>query len=181
MIVYKLILFLFFSVFLFNQASALEQVNDLQKRGQGTAYYLGFIKVYDATLYGSDFKEVNSVLSSDVSKCLHLTYDVDLEKKVFVESADTILERQFTEGQLAQVQQYINQLHDGYQDVEEGDSYSLCYDRESQQTTLALNNSTLVSITSAEFAEVYFSIWLGAKKPLDDDLRDDLLAGYDDK
>jgi hypothetical protein len=149
---------------------------DLQKMGQGTTYYLGFIKVYDATLYTSETAGNDNILSRDVSKCLHLEYNVDIEKNIFVESAETVLGRQFSNQQLLQVKNYIDQIHQGYQDVQEGDSYTLCYDNQSAVTTLALNDSTIVSVDSADFAEVYFSIWLGENEPLDEDLRDDLLS-----
>jgi len=44
-------------------------------------------------------------------------------------------------------------------------------------TTLSYNGGVLVSVDSPDFAEIYFSIWLGKTDPLDETLRDDLLAG----
>jgi hypothetical protein len=68
-------------------------------------------------------------------------------------------------------------LHASYRDVKEGDSYRLCYDHRLQQSTLALNDKVLTVIDSADFASVYFGIWLSRYKPLDEDLREDLFSG----
>jgi hypothetical protein len=46
-----------------------------------------------------------------------------------------------------------------------------------QQSTLALNDKVLTVIDSADFASVYFGIWLSRYKPLDEDLREDLFSG----
>lgn len=68
-------------------------------------------------------------------------------------------------------------LHNAYQDVQKGDSYYLCYDAQQHQTTLTLNDTKLVTVPSAEFAKVYFGIWLGEIKPIDERLRERLLRG----
>lgn len=152
-------------------------MSDLQRLGQGKAYYLGFIKVYDVSLYGSELTSKQHILSRDVSKCLHIEYAVDIEKDDFVEAANTILNRQFSEKQLALAKGGIDALHEAYLDVKDGDTYTLCYSSLDSVTTLSYNGEELVSIDSPFFAETYFSIWLGSHKPLDEDLRDDLLAG----
>lgn len=154
--------------------------DDLRRLGEGEAYYLKFIKVYDATLFGSSNSKERSILSRDVSKCLHLEYAVDVKGKDFIKAAQTVLDRQFSEEQLALVKSDIDALHQGYLDVKSGDTYTLCYDSQIRETTLSLNGDTLVSIDSPEFAEVYFSIWLGENRPLDNKLRNDLLTGVRD-
>lgn len=152
-------------------------MSDLQRLGQGEAYYLGFIKVYDVSLYGSGLTSEQNILNRDVSKCLHIQYAVDIEKDDFIEAANTILNRQFSEKQLALAKGGIDALHEAYIDVEDGDTYTLCYSSVNSATTLSYNGDDLVTIDSPVFAEIYFSIWLGSNKPLDEDLRDDLLAG----
>ena len=149
----------------------------LQRLGQGNAYYLGFIKVYQATLFGSPAGDAETLLSDDVSKCLHLEYQVDVKKQQFIEAAEIVLERQFTAQRLDQVREGIEELHRGYLDVNGGDSYTLCYRSETGVTSLARNGSEVLSITVPGFAEVYFSIWLGEQRPLDERLRGDLTAG----
>jgi hypothetical protein len=148
------------------------------KIGQGKAYYLGFITVYNASLYSDESERSVDILDADISKCLHLEYTVDIGRKDFIMAADTVLQRQFTPDQLNLASSEIQTLHDGYRDVQEGDSYTLCYDKNNGETTLTLNSDILVTITSPLFSQIYFSIWLGDNKPLDDDLREDLLAGW---
>lgn len=155
--------------------------NDMQKLGQGQAYYLGFIKVYDASLYTSELSGEQDILSVDVSKCLYLEYSVSIESEDFVKAAKTVLNRQFSEKQLVRVHDDIETLHQGYRDVRDGDSYTLCYNSTDKVTTLSYNDTVLVSVDSSDFAQVYFSIWLGRSDPLDKKLRDDLLAGLQDK
>jgi hypothetical protein len=102
---------------------------------------------------------------------------VDIGREDFVNAANTVLTRQFSEEQLARVDSDIETLHQGYRDVQDGDSYSLCYSSTDSVTTLSYNGGVLVSVDSPDFAEIYFSIWLGKTDPLDETLRDDLLAG----
>lgn len=178
MILDRRILLIVFWLFMPGWSGAASVPGDMQKRGQGEAYYLGFIKVYDASLYSSDPAEAGDVLSGDVSKCLYLEYAVDIEREDFVKAANSVLNRQFSDQQLAQVDQYIELLHQGYRDVQDGDSYTLCYTSTDKVTTLSYNDILLVSVDAPHFAKVYFSIWLGQNEPLDESLRDDLLAGF---
>jgi hypothetical protein len=152
------------------------QIEDMELHGMGEAYYLKFIKVYDASLYTEQSASEDEILQGAVSKCLLLQYDVAVKQKDFIKAANTVLNRQFTTEQLERVRIEIDQLHAGYQDVKDGDQYTLCYDNRKATTTLSHNGEEIVRILSKTFAEVYFSIWLGKEKPLDDRLRDNLLA-----
>lgn len=151
-------------------------LEDMQLLGKGEVYYLKFIKVYRASLYTEKNLADQDILSRDVSKCLLLDYEVSLGREDFVKAANTILLRQFTKEQLEIVEKEVDRLHESYIDVKDGDTYSLCYDKNDSKTTLSHNLQELVKIHSRPFAEVYFSIWLGNTSPLDDKLRDNLLA-----
>lgn len=172
-----IVLFLFVLPGLQGNAYANSIPAEMQKLGKGQAYYLKFIKVYDATLYWLENTVEKNILSSDVSKCLNLEYSVDVGKNDFITAANSVLDRQFSKEQLAAVHSELKTLHQGYQDVRDGDNYTLCYNSTEKATSLSLNGSKLVAINSPAFAEIYFSIWLGDSKPLDENLRDDLLAG----
>ena len=150
---------------------------ELQPLGQGHAYYLKFIKVYKAALFAAAAGDASSLLSDEVSKCLHLEYAVEVKREHFIEAAVTVLKRQFPPAQLDLVRNDIEALHQGYLDVQAGDSYTLCYQSDTAVTTLARNGSKVLSIDTPGFATVYFSIWLGEADPLDERLRADLLAG----
>lgn len=170
-----IIVFVLFSPIQYGaNASALGSMNLI---GTGKAYYLKFIQVYDAALYSEDLPGGEDILSTNVSKCLHLQYSVAIEKDDFITAANNVLKRQYPIKKLDRVSNEIAALHDGYRSVSKGDRYTLCYNREDKTTTLDLNGERLVSIQSPEFAGIYFSIWLGSHAPLDENLRQSLLAG----
>jgi hypothetical protein len=167
------VLLLLLSIFSSGSGHAAVAAMDLM--GKGEVYYLGFIKVYDAWLFAKSATNREQIMDPETSRCLKLTYDVSLSVKDFVLGADTILARQHAPETLAKLRKEIDMLHAAYRDVAKGDSYYLCYDAPQQVTTLTLNDTQLVAVPSREFADVYFGIWLGAVKPLDEKLRDRLL------
>jgi len=152
-------------------------VAELAPIGSGSVRYLGLIKVYDATLYAPLMASETAILNAEESFCLQLDYAVDVPSTAFIEAADTILARQHEPAVLARLRSQIEKIHRSYRDVKGGDSYRLCYDDTNEQSRLALNDEVLATIESAEFAAVYFGIWLSPDQPLDESLRDDLFAG----
>lgn len=149
---------------------------DMELSGTGKAKYLGVITVYDAALYVSNKGGREDILSPDTSRCLKLDYAVEVSPEDFIRAADTILRRQHDKDKLARVEAEINELHRSYRKVAKGDNYTLCYDSAAKATILYRNSLPQVEIVSEEFAEVYFGIWLGAKDPLSDGLRNRLLG-----
>lgn len=149
---------------------------DMELVGTGKAKYLGIITVYDAALYVRNKEGLQDVLSPDTSRCLKLDYAVEVSAEDFIRAADTILRRQHDQDKLTRVEAEINKLHRSYSKVAKGDNYTLCYDSAAKATTLYRNNLPQVEIVSEEFAEVYFGIWLAAKDPLSDGLRNRLLG-----
>ncbi len=162
-------------VFLPGQSYAA--ISDMNLMGKGEVYYMGFIKVYDAAFYANIPSGGQVVMDPETSRCLKLTYNVSLAVKDFVLGAESILARQHSPEEIAKLREEIGRLHGAYRDVQKGDSYYLCYDAQQRRTTLTLNDTELVAVTSAEFAEAYFGIWLGAVQPIDEKLRDRLLGG----
>jgi hypothetical protein len=67
------------------------------------------------------------------------------------------------------LRQRLEQISAAFRDVKAGDRYALTY-HPATGTELALNGKPLVAIQGADFAEAYFSIWLG-KHPIDKDLK----------
>ncbi len=145
--------------------------------GKGEVYYMGFIKVYDAALYAGMQPQSQEVMDAKTSRCLKLTYAVSLSVKDFILGAETILAQQHSPEELIKLRKNIDTMHAAYRDVLKGDSYHLCYDASEDLTTLTLNDTPLVAISSQEFARAYFGIWLGEVRPIDEKLRDRLLAG----
>lgn len=147
----------------------------LKTAGRGEALYMGLIKVYDAELSVSANASRSNVLDATISRCLQLDYAVDLSADKFTLAANTVLKRQHDATTLARLNPQINQLHQAYQDVQPGDVYRMCYNAKTQTTRLLLNGKTMTEVKSAEFASLYFGIWLGKKQPIAQTLRDDLL------
>ena len=143
--------------------------------GKGDVYYLGFIKVYDAHLYALNETDGRRILDPEVSKCLKLTYDVKLKPEDFVTGADTVLKRQHDPEHLEALRPYIDDLHEAYQPVAKGDTYVLCYQAETKQTSLTLNDQTVAVIESEPFSSMYFGIWLSDNQPLSDSLQKKLI------
>jgi hypothetical protein len=174
-IITKLLVLLIFFCPLSNISTAAS-IDTMQLLGKGEAYYLKFIKVYDASLYIEESVEAKHILDRNISKCLYIQYAVGVDADDFIAAANTVLARQFSSERLNDVASELATLHGGYMDVQEGDSYSLCYSKVAETTTLALNEKEVVSVYSPDFAEIYFSIWLGESDPLDEKLRNNLLA-----
>ena len=162
-------------VFLF-PASCLGGIESMYVQGHGEARYLGFIKVYDASLYTYSPASQENILAAETSRCLKLDYAVPLNSDDFIKAADMIMTRQNQPDRINRIKSEIDRLQKAYRSVASGDSYTICYSAVTNETTLSLNGQELVSIVSADFASVYFGIWLGPKAPLDETLRDSLLA-----
>ena len=149
---------------------------DLVPQGNGVARYLGFITIYRATLFTGAEIEEEAVLGASTSRCLKLQYEVAVKAEDFVSAANTVLVRQHGAATLSRLKNDIERLHRAYTDVNAGDVYVMCYSASDQTTRLSLNGVEQVAVPSAEFAALYFGIWLGPEKPLDHRLRNDLLG-----
>lgn len=148
----------------------------LQTVGKGEARYLGVIKVYDAELSVSAAANRATVLDAGVSRCLKLSYAVELTADKFTLAAKTVLQRQHDEAALSQIKSQLAQFHAAYTDVKVGDVYQMCYDATKQTTSLLLNDKVVTRVTSAAFATIYFGIWLAEKHPIAPTLREQLLT-----
>ena len=172
---YKLFLVIIIITLFVMPAAAVGLVDSMTLVAKGNARYMGFIKVYDAHLYVPEKVDHERILSAEVSKCLKLEYDVGLKPKDLIKGANLVLQRQYPEEHLARIRPHVEELHNAYRPVDKGDSYTLCYDAESELTTLSLNAEQLVAIQSDEFGSAYFGIWLSPNKPLSSALQKQLV------
>lgn len=111
----------------------------------------------------------------DVPKVLELYYFWDIAGRMFGEAADEHLRRTQKPETLAPLRARLERLHRLYEDVEVGDRYRLTY-LPGKGMTLAHNGKELGTIEGADFANVYFSIWLGTE-PLNEAFRDQMFDG----
>ena len=160
-------------------AAAVGLVDSMTLVAKGDARYMGFIKVYDAHLYIPEEVDHSRILDPDVSKCLELNYSVGLKPEDFIKGATIVLERQHPTEYLERIRPHVDALHDAYRPVDKGDTYILCYDAESEMTTLSLNTEQLVAIQSEEFSSAYFGIWLSPDQPLSTALQRQLTTPAD--
>lgn len=167
---------LYVAIVILFSPTAFGAVSGMKLQSRAESKYLGFIKVYNASLYTRQTVSAENILAEETSRCLKLDYAVSIKAADFARGADAILSRQHDPATVAAVKAEIDKLHQAYRDVKKGDAYRLCYEAQSRDTTLFLNEEKLISITSAQFAEIYFGIWLGARAPIDENLRDKLLS-----
>lgn len=155
--------------------AAETQFTRLQPAGRGEIRYLGVIKVYDAELFTSPDATVDEVQKAETDFCLALTYNVELSADKFALAAEKILERQWSDEQLAPMRGHIDEFHASYRNVKKGDHYTLCYNTDKHHTRLALNGEILAQIDSADFARLYSGIWMSDNNPIDSKLKAELL------
>lgn len=125
---------------------------------------VGYVfKVYVAAFYQPAGKGPNDALS-DLPRHLEIDYLRSISRKDFIEAADDMLAKQHHPEVIQSIQSGIDQINPLYQDVNKGDRYSLTY-IPGTGTTLSLNGEVKGVIEGAEFARIYFSIWLGENNP----------------
>ena len=147
--------------------------NVLPLRGAGLLTRYLVIKAYGSAFY-LPATAASYAFATDVPKCLQIAYLVDIDGKAFGPAGEEVLARMVDTARLRALQPQLRAIGKAYVDVKKGDRYELCY-APGKGTSLALNDKVLTTIPGAEFAAVYFHIWLG-RDPVDRNLRDQLLA-----
>ena len=145
---------------------------ELPLRGAGLLTWF-FIKAYASALY-LPANTPSSAWASDVPKCLQIAYLVGIKGKDFGPAGEKVLARMFSADRLRAIKPGLAAIDKAYVDIKKGDRYDLCY-APNKGTTLLYNGKPLTTIPGAEFATIYYNIWLGSQ-PVDNDLRDHLLA-----
>ena len=131
--------------------------------GVGVLRYARFLPVYDAALY----------LGDSGAKRLEVVYRVNAKAKQFAVAGEKILARNYSPGELAPVQERLDQINSWYPDPEKDDRCAITY-VPGKGTELTFNEKLLGTIPGEDFARLYFSIWLG-DDPACPRLRKDLL------
>ena len=149
------------------------QRGNLILRSTATATWMKFVDVYVAGLYAPGSSNPQQVLDGSKPLSLEIGYLVALDREKLVKAANIALARQHNEVKLSAHKQYINQLHDKYLGVKEGDRYRIDF-RPGNGLKLILNDRQLAHINDDEFALLYLGIWLD-EKPLSEPLRTALL------
>ncbi len=131
---------------------------------------LRFITVGEATLSRHDCQ------TDDLqSPPLRLTfrYFRDVPGDAFAKAALNFLEKNLQKTEFNRYQTRFQAFNSHYQDISNGDAYSLTY--RADGLTLALNNRLLASETDTTFARYYLRIWFG-ENPYSQSLKENLLG-----
>lgn len=142
----------------------------LKPAGHATAYWAGFIPVYDATLRVSPATNTGNLLEDSTAVQLEICYRTSLSAENFIEAANQALPNSMPKN----IQQAVKRLHHSYDDVRDTDCYQLSYTPETG-TQLKLNKQLKFTDHTPGFKAVYFGIWLG-EKPLSEKVKHQLTA-----
>ena len=142
-------------------------------KGLGLLRYKIIFKGYVGGLYLPSDIARNEVLD-DVPKRLELHYFWDIPAEKFGEAAAPYIRDNVSPKILPKIKKRVERINSLYRDVRKGDRYSLTYYPQNG-VELALNGEVLGLIEGADFAEAYFSIWLG-KYPLNSKFKQQLLS-----
>lgn len=136
--------------------------------GTADAYWLGWMKVYEAKLFTSANR--SNLLKNSTPVSLQLCYQQNITKEQIIEAAIDTLPQTLS----PELKGAIEKLHAHFQDVKAGDCYKLQYEPD-KGTTLYFNNTPETTIKAAGFKSIYFGIWLG-QHPISKKVRDELLS-----
>ena len=147
---------------------------ELSLRGIGNVRYMLVFEVYVGALYLPEETSAERILSADVPRRLVFEYLYEVRADQLIEAADHFLSENVGPAVLERIRPAVDAINRMYVDVSPGDRYALTY-VPGVGTELALNGETVGVVPGAEFAENYFSIWLG-EKPLSVRFKRQLLA-----
>ena len=146
--------------------------NQLILTGRGVLRYKRIIPVYDAALYLPAGVGPDRALDR-VARRLEVVYRTGARAKRFADAGDIVLARSFPPETLNVLQDRLDRINSLYPDPEKGDRCAITYVPD-KGTELSFNAASLGWIEGDDFAEAYFSIWLG-DHPASTALRDHLL------
>ena len=139
--------------------------------GSGTLKYKGIIKVYDAALYMEKTGMAEHALE-DVAKRIAVEYRVSTKQARFHKAGYDVLQKAYSKDDLAGIKERLDRLNGWYDDARKGERCAITY-IPGRGTLLTVNGEDRGWIPGADFARMYFSIWLGdpcASKSLRKDL-----------
>lgn len=130
---------------------------------------LRFITVGEATLSRHDC-QADDLLSPPLR--LTFRYFRDVPGDAFAKAALNFLEKNLQATEFDRYQSRFQAFNSHYQDISDGDAYSLTYREDG--LTLALNNQLLASEAGTTFVRYYLRIWFG-ETPYSQSLKENLL------
>lgn len=135
----------------------------LERKGVSKLVVGYIFNVYVAAFYQEPENGPAEALA-DQPRHLEIRYLRDISKYAFIEAAEDMLSKQHPPPTIASIRDGITSINQLYQDVRKGDRYALTYTPDTG-TELIFNGQSKGVIPGADFARVYFTIWLGKNHP----------------
>jgi len=148
--------------------------SEMQLTGTALLKWALFFDVYVGAFY-LPAQQPAERWSDDGPKILELVYLREISADDFTRSSDKLLRENLSQEQYQQLGERLVELYRLFRDVQTGDRYTLAYHPETG-TELRFNGDPLGRIPGHDFAQAYFSIWLGSR-PISVTFRDQLLGG----
>lgn len=141
----------------------------LQQCSKTDIKVLKFIDVGQAALFTSDCGVLPDLTSS---LQLSFIYHREFEAKDFIEASETLLQRNLTDHQYAEIKNELDTFNQSYQSVVEGDRYDI---RLNQNGLFLIKNGTQLSHSNSQLlGKHYYQIWFG-HKPFNNNMKQALL------
>ncbi len=152
------------------------QHGDFKLQGAGLLRKGFIFKIYVGALYLENTNDVHRVLS-DVPKRIDIHYFHHTPKKHMIRAAIGTLRKNLTAAEYDRLLPMIDELHDAYRDGAKGSFASIIF-RPGEGLTYRFDDETIATIRNEEFANAYFSIWLG-KEPSSRTVKEAMLKGVE--
>jgi hypothetical protein len=136
---------------------------ELERKGVSKLVVGYVFNVYVAAFYQLPSSGPADVLA-DKPRHLEIEYLRDLSKASFLDAAEDMLAKQHDRATIESIRDGITEINKLYQDVKKGDRYALTY-IPGRGTELLFNGESKGIVPGADFARIYFTIWLGEKHP----------------
>jgi hypothetical protein len=152
------------------QGSAAETVGDielplrhgdLQLQGAGLLRKGFFFKIYVGALYLRDRADAENTLG-DVPKRVDIHFFHYTPKKHMIRVAEKTLKKNIPEEKYRQLLPKIDKLHEAYLNGKKGSFASLTY-MPGEGLTYSFDNQPILTIDCDDFANAYFTVWLGER------------------
>ncbi|MFM7100857.1 MAG: chalcone isomerase family protein [Verrucomicrobiota bacterium] len=154
-------------------ARLTDQGVEFECLGRAAFRWMRVIHVYDAVLHVGAGRSRSLPFTGSPLR-LEIRYRRGFTAEEIVRGGDALLRRNVSAETFQSLRPRLDRLNRAYRDIRPGDRYTLTY-LPGRGTTLRLNDTELVTIEGADFAEAYFRIWLG-DDPISPALRDQLLG-----
>lgn len=133
----------------------------LELSGAGLLRKGFFFKIYVGALYVADPEHTENILGN-VPKRIDIHYFHDTPKKYMVRTAEKTLRDNLTVEQYEALLPKINRLHDAFRNGQKGSVASILH-KPGTGLIYAFDNRPVIAIPGDDFANAYFSIWLGER------------------